>query len=251
MKELSALALFALLVGCSACSAPRDEALQAVTFPEGKPTTPQHSAGADTHAPTKWSTIGIGMTQDEVRTLLGEPKTAFPSPSRMARPVARSLLQPDDWWPERVMMATALAINPATYGGSKGYHEGWEYPRDSGPVFRPSYYVYFDASGKVVRFSAPDDPDQQPLVQISEAPLDKLIPLWEETTGITVEYDPVLVQDVTANIEGIEDPHMLEPRVREACEQSGLQLRKASTDEKTGYTIMKKEPANKMPGHVP
>jgi hypothetical protein len=248
MKQLRVLATICISVGCTAITGAAGE-------PNPGASAPQHQSavvqGEQQHAPTNWVAVRAGMTTNEVRQLLGEPKSVFPSPSQLVIPVAKGLLKPDRWWPEMLVIATALAINPATYGGAKGYHEGWEYPRDPGPVFHPSYYVYFDASRKVVRLSAPDDPDRQPLVQISEAPLDKLIPLWEETTGVTIEYDPVLVQNVTVNIEGIEDPHMLEPRVQEACEQSGLQLSKVCTDRKTVYTIKKKEPANKMPGHVP
>ena len=251
MRELSTVTLVALAVGCGACGASRQAVLPAESQPEDKPTAPQPFTHADAHAPTNWAAIEIGMTKDDIQTLLGEPKTTFPSPSKVAAPTARSLLQPDDRWPERLIMLGSLAINPATYAGAKGYDEGWEYPRDPGPVFRPSYHVYFDASGKVVRLSAPSDPDRQPLVQISEAPLDRLIPLWEETTGVTVEYDPLLIQGVMINIEGVEDPNMLEPRVQRACDRHGLALGKTTEGANTVYTIKKGEPANKMPGHVP
>jgi hypothetical protein len=163
--------------------------------------------GQNKQAPKNWADVRVGMSKEQVRAFLGEPKSEFPSPSQLVKPVAKSLFTLDKWWPEKFMMATALAFNPATYGGSKGYHEGWEYPRDQGPVYGPRYYVCFDAKGKVVRLSAPTDPDRQQLIEITEFSLDRIIFVWEETAGVTVEHDPLLTENIMVNIEGFDDPN--------------------------------------------
>lgn len=242
MKHICILAALCCAVGLEALGGESEEKVTDEATSQAKP-----AEGHNKHAPKNWADVRVGMSKEEVRAFLGEPKSEFPSPSQLVKPVAKSLFTLDRWWPERFMMATALAFDPATYGGSKGYHEGWEYPRDQEPVYRPSYYVYFDANGKVVRLSAPTDPDRQPLIEITEFSLDRIIFVWEETAGVTVEHDQLLTKKIMVNIEDFDDPNMLKQLVQEASEINGLTLEKITTGEKTVYKITKKEDANHSP----